>query len=628
MRRFLPALLFIAATFLPAPSVAEQGPIAWRAWNTETFKEAAAEDKLIFIDVGTEWCSACNAMNEGSYKDPRVHKLLREHYVAIHVDAEAETDIGERYGFWGWPALVFMTPNGDHVHFVRGYMLADDFVWLLDLLLERRKKGELQARPINVDLKAAPVDGPLDGIVDTARNLVDRFYDAENGGWGRARMPAHELVQQALWRSRTTGDDGWRDRAIETATKTRKMLDPVWGGVFFGAAGPNWDRVIYERRTEHQASAITIFAEAYKRTGDKVHLDAAIAVARFLDGHFRRDDGLYITSQEQHLAGRSDEITPAAYFALGDAERRKLGLPPTDTTAYTDINAKLLTAFADLYAASGEARYRDRALAIGLRMRTAVTPGGWLPQILTPSQSPDRIRDLPADANDHVYLRAQAFAGKAFLTLHRITGDQKWLEAARGLADAMHQALWYQPKETTSAEGAGYLGSSRRVVMPNGTVIADRPLVDNAAAADFLLRLSSYGKGHFDDAAAKTYRDRAETALRSSSNPQFVRENDVFIGQYVLAVHALRDEFIDVTVVCGETSDPACRDLWKKALHEVRHVRKIVKLQGPGRYPDMGEPAVFVCTSKLCSDPILASDKAPAASIEKFMARLDDFTRQ
>lgn len=625
MYRILVAMMMFAAAVSPISSVAGDGPIVWRSWSTETFERAVAEDKLIFIDVGTEWCSACNAMNEGSYKDARVHQLLRDNYVAIHVDAEAEPDIGERYGFWGWPALVFMTPNGDHVHFVRGYMLADDFVWLLELLLERRRKGELQPRPINVDLKAAPVDGPLDGIVETARDMADRFYDVDNGGWGRARMPAHELFQQALWRSRTTGDDRWRNRVIETATKMRRMLDPVWGGVFFGAAGPEWNRVIYERRAEHQASAMTIFAEAYNLTGDKSHLDDAVNVARFLDRHFRRDDGLYITSQEQHLAAGSDAITPAAYFALGDAERRERGVPPTDSAAYTDINAKLLSAFADLYAASGEARYRDLALAIGKRMRAAVTSEGWLPQMLAPSQSADRIRDLPADANEHVYLRAQAFAGKAFLALHRITGERQWLDAARGLADAMHKNLWYEPKAAAGAEGAAYLGSSRRVVMPDGAVIADRPLVDNAAAADFLLRLAGYGKGQFDDDAVKVYRDRAETALRSSSHPQFVRENDVFIGQYVLAVHALRDEFIDVTVVCAETSDTACRDLWKTALHDVRHVRKIVKLQKPGRYPDMGEPAAFVCTSKLCSDPILASDDKPAREMEAFMARLDAF---
>ena len=210
LRWFGFAVLIALSVFMMAGATSSAGgkspgPIEWHSWSSATFAKAKAENKLIFIDVGTEWCSACNAMDEGSYKNVRVHELLRKNYIAIHVDAEAEPDIGERYGFWGWPALVFMKPNGDHVHFVRGYMFPKDFIWLLNLLQERREKGELVKRQINVDLKAPPVTGPLDGIVSTARTNADRYYDEKYGGWGRARMASDGLVRQALWRARASG---------------------------------------------------------------------------------------------------------------------------------------------------------------------------------------------------------------------------------------------------------------------------------------------------------------------------------------------------------------------------------------------------------------------------------------
>ena len=171
-------------------------------------------------------------MEAGSYQNAEVKRLLAKHFVPIHVDAEAEPDVGERYGFWGWPALVFMTPGGDHVHFVRGFMIPDDFVWLLNLLVDRSKKGELKKVDFAIDLARKPVEGPLDTMIASARKALDEFYDKENGGWGRPKMPFHDLVQQALWRGHTS-DGVWTERGLTTAKLTERLVDPVWGRGLF-----------------------------------------------------------------------------------------------------------------------------------------------------------------------------------------------------------------------------------------------------------------------------------------------------------------------------------------------------------------------------------------------------------
>lgn len=619
-------VLFLVASFAGAVSAGEG--IAWETWGTKAFEKARSENKLIFVDVGTEWCSACNTMSDTSYKNAEVHALLKKHFIAIHVDAEAEPDIGERYGFWGWPALVFMTPKGEHVHFVRGNMLPKDFIWLLNLLSERFESGKLKEVDFKIDLARKSVDEPLDKMVTTARKAMDRFYDTENGGWGRPKMPFHDHVQQALWRSRTS-DPVWKERALKTAQQNEKLLDPVWGGVFFGAASPTWTNLIHERRTEHQASAIFNFAEAYAASGDEKWLKHAASVIGLLDKSFKMIEGAYYTSQEMRVEG--SDVSPHAYFAMSDAERRAVGLPRIDTTVYADINAKLAMALARLYEASRDRAHLERALAIGSQLRAAHTPQGWVKQILSPSKDAlGRIRELAGNVNEHVYLRAQAFTGLAYLRLYRVTGDAQWYDNAAALALAMDQTLWYEPGAGAADEGTGaaYLGSSREVLLPNGQKVADRPLVDNAAAAEFLLRLAAYGNGKLAQDKLDRFRRRAETALRSTSDTELVSDNGQFIGQYVLALHALRDEFIEVSVVCAETGSDACKALHVRALHDVNHVRKLVKVEKPGRYPDIGEPSAFVCTSKLCSNPLAGSEPDVAAQMEAFMERLDDISRQ
>ncbi|MBT6274576.1 MAG: hypothetical protein HOI95_10630 [Chromatiales bacterium] len=53
------------------------------------------------------------------------------------------------------------------------------------------------------------------------------------------------------------------------------MLDPHWGGIWFGSRSPQFDGgFIYERRTEHQASALAIFAKAYQHNRDSAWLEA------------------------------------------------------------------------------------------------------------------------------------------------------------------------------------------------------------------------------------------------------------------------------------------------------------------------------------------------------------------
>ena len=48
----------------------------------------------------------CHVMDESTYKDGEVARLIWERYVALRVDQDARPDLANRYEDYGWPATI------------------------------------------------------------------------------------------------------------------------------------------------------------------------------------------------------------------------------------------------------------------------------------------------------------------------------------------------------------------------------------------------------------------------------------------------------------------------------------------------------------------------------------------
>jgi hypothetical protein len=75
--------------------------------NSKTIFRGDSDEKY----VGVEDCAACGRMEDLTYANSEVIKIINEHFVAIEVDAETRPDIGERYSTWAWPATIFLAPD-------------------------------------------------------------------------------------------------------------------------------------------------------------------------------------------------------------------------------------------------------------------------------------------------------------------------------------------------------------------------------------------------------------------------------------------------------------------------------------------------------------------------------------
>ena len=101
------ALLTGAAT---ASSAGDKG-LVWEDWSPELFARAQAEQRFVILDLEAVWCHWCHVMEETTYADGKVVDLLKAKYIAVRADQDANPDLSNRYGDWGWPATIVFAPT-------------------------------------------------------------------------------------------------------------------------------------------------------------------------------------------------------------------------------------------------------------------------------------------------------------------------------------------------------------------------------------------------------------------------------------------------------------------------------------------------------------------------------------
>jgi uncharacterized protein YyaL (SSP411 family) len=578
------------------PAASNTAPTAWASWSAEAFERAQAENRIILINVVASWCHWCHVMDEKTYANPEVAALLAEHFVALRVDSDARPDVAERYRAWGWPATAVLTPGAQPVLELRGYQNPERFAALLRELVAERDAGTLKRRAPAKDTAPAPSD--LDTALAQATKQLDGYYSEAQGGWGRnQKYPFAEPLEHALWRGVLHGDTRWASRAERTLIGHARLVDPVWGGMYQYSLRGDWDHPHYEKITAIQAGALHSFSVAALVTGEPRWLEPAQAVRSYMNTFMRDEAGGYATSQDADFrSGHGEAVLGIEYYALPDDKRRALGLPRIDANVYTDLNGMMVGGLALLSVAD------DDPGALADAVETAERLHG------THRGSDGLFRHGQDDASSLRFLRDQAAMLWGLMALHRTTADAKWLDRARTLADAMLGAL-------QDPEHGGFYAHTPDPAAIGALAQRRRPLEENALAARALLRLHRAVDG--SEHEPTPYLDAARQALLAVA-PDLPEEGRI-IGTYVLALEEVTAPSVDITVV-GPAGDTTTDALYRAALR-LPEPRAALERSLPGeRYPDIGKPAVYLCTANACSPPL----KDPATFGERATAILSE----
>ncbi len=82
---------------------------------SEVLFYAKAENKLVFLDVYTDWCLPCQVMDEDVFSDIELAHYFDERFVSYKVNAEKGTGplIAINYEVPAYPTLLFLNADGE-----------------------------------------------------------------------------------------------------------------------------------------------------------------------------------------------------------------------------------------------------------------------------------------------------------------------------------------------------------------------------------------------------------------------------------------------------------------------------------------------------------------------------------
>jgi uncharacterized protein len=563
-------------------STQKENHLNWRPWSDTVFAEAKRTHRFVLLDLEAAWCHWCHVMDANTYSDPEVMKLLQGSYITVKVDQDSRPDLSNRYEDFGWPATVVFDGDGHEIVKRQGYLAPDEMASMLQAILDDPSPGPSVQPDRKIELPSEPLLTPA-LREDLNRNFFNG-YDSEHGSWGRdQKFLDWDSVEYAMDLAHLKNDTRAEHMARQTLQRQLRLLDPAWGGVYQYSTGGDWNSPHFEKIMQMQAENLRIYALAYAQWQDPQYLHAAQEIQRYLRTFLTSPDGAFYTSQDADLVEGKHS---AEYFALNDAQRRKLGVPRVDKHVYARENGWAINGLVALYGTTGDPATLEEAVrAARWILANRGLPGGGFRH-----GTPDRSGP---------YLGDTVSMARAFVALYGATGDREWLTSAQ---DAMR----FVGKKFLDPKGAGFLTAG---VPADHSYFPHTQRDENVMVARTSNLLFHYtGDEEFDQLA--------KVAMRYLAAKPVV--DRLPASSALLADLEIASEPLHLTVV-GYKDDLAAQSIFAAALRYPSDYKRLewwdVRegcLPNPDvQYPQLKQAAAFVCTSRTCSPPIYDAAKLP-----------------
>jgi uncharacterized protein YyaL (SSP411 family) len=557
--------------------------VSWLQWSDESFKKAKELDKPILLGISAVWCHWCHVMDNTTYSDSAVARLIEDKFVPIRVDRDQRPDIDKRYNMGGWPSTAFLTPDGE-VLTGGTYIPPEQMKALLEQIsiLYKKNKNNIESRIEK--LKKEKTEPPLIehgldrkvflSVVDGLTLEIASRFDSVHGGFGSApKFPHSGALRLALLQHHLEGHEAALNIVKKTLTEMRNggVYDHEEGGFFRYSTTRDWSIPHYEKMCEDNAQLLVNYLEAYQVTGENVFRDTAKGTLAYVNAKLSdQENGGFYGSQD------ADEV----YYLSSLPERLKRTPPRIDKTIFVNWNAMMSSAYLLASVVLEEPSYRDFALrTVNLLLETSFSPKNGAAHYLTDGKS--HLSGLLTD---------QASMMECLLDSYQTTSDRKFLDKAERLAEYMLDKLW-------SSTGGFY----DKPVESGGfgaLKLLDKPLTENSVAADAFLRLHHYtGKREYLEAARKTLEFFSSTYQRYG----------VMGAVYGLAVERYLHP-MQIHIV-GSLQDYVTRRLLRESLRAYNPL-KVVEVIDPTAdaqrlktlgYPLTDAPTAYVCFEGTCN---------------------------
>ncbi len=575
------------------------------------------------------------------------------------VDALYMSAVQALTGRGGWPMTVALDPTGRPI-WGGTYLPKPQFLQLLEALRDAwaTKRGEIEqnAAALTTAIGTAVTpkrDLPPLALINETLQKVAGAFDAEWGGFGQApKFPSPHHLQLAL-RAFMTSRGGDAERVVTTtldAMASGGIYDHIGGGFARYATDRQWLVPHFEKMLTDQALLVRAYREAFSVLAHASHRQVVEETIGYVLRDLRHPDGGFFSAEDADSPDESgrgveglfttwtpDEVRAAlagvdeqaieqtiAWWGITDdgnfegrsipnrlhargqlrrppiieetrsrllSARSQRARPGLDDKVLTEWNALFLHALADAAATFRRDDWAAAAIANGefLLRELRADDGRWFR-----SWHADGGARHEALAADHATLV------EAFIRLGELTGEARWIVAARQTADVMLDRFW-DPVDGglyTTPEDGEQLIVRQKDVHDNATPSA------NSAAAHGLLRLAAL-------TGEMRYRNHADRILQLLAT--VAESSPGAVSNALLALELRHRGLMEIVIVGDEpTLVRVAQTIWRPDI--------VLAWGEPYDSPlwdQRDEGYAYVCRDAVCDLPV----DDPAALYERITGR-------
>ncbi len=108
---------------------------------------AAAGNKLLFVNFYATWCGPCQMLERNVFPKTEVVDAMAD-WVKVKVDVDRQPQIAREFRVYAMPTLVALSPRGEPIDRVTGYMDASQFAgWVRKVESKWKSQGGQAASP-------------------------------------------------------------------------------------------------------------------------------------------------------------------------------------------------------------------------------------------------------------------------------------------------------------------------------------------------------------------------------------------------------------------------------------------------------------------------------------------------
>ncbi len=335
-------------------------PVDWKAWNNESLKLAKEQNKLIVISVGYSACHWCHVMEEESFENDSVAKLMNNNFISIKVDREERPDIDQIYmnavqlmtGSGGWPLNCITLPDGRPV-FGGTYFTTPQWTKILKdmsslykndpdkviAFAEKLTEGVKNSDLIKVNKEDLLFNKQqIEPIVDELKKSLDYKL----GGQKRApKFPMPSNLNFLLRYSFQNNDKDLQEFVMTSLTKMANggIYDQIGGGFSRYSVDERWHVPHFEKMLYDNAQLVSLYSKAYQLTKNESFKTVVTETLAFIDKELTKENAFY-SSLDADSKTKEGILEEGVYYTWSKEElKTELGDDFDLFKSYYNINA-------------------------------------------------------------------------------------------------------------------------------------------------------------------------------------------------------------------------------------------------------------------------------------------------